>query len=159
MSIFSSRHSLLLIAVALLPFLAVGGYFWSAGPSRAMPNITVYKSPTCGCCGKWVDLLKSDGFRVTVKNQYDLSPLKARLGVPDKLASCHTGVVDGYLVEGHVPIKDIRRLIKERPKGLGIAVPGMPLGSPGMEVPSGEKDPYKVILFGKDQPDQVFATH
>ncbi|MBC7788763.1 MAG: DUF411 domain-containing protein [Anaerolineae bacterium] len=119
--------------------------------------ITVYKSPTCGCCANWVDHLRKHGFRVTVKDTIDLDPIKQKLGVPDRLASCHTGVVRGYVVEGHAPADDIKKMLKERPKVVGIAVPGMPMGSPGMEGP--RSDSYEVLAFDKQGKTKVFARH
>lgn len=121
-------------------------------------NVVVYKTATCNCCSKWVDHLEQAGFKVTVHNETDLDRTKRQLGVPDSLASCHTAVVKGYVVEGHVPADDIKRLLAERPKAKGIAVPGMPIGSPGMEM--GErKDAYDVVLFDGVNPNRVFAHH
>lgn len=120
-------------------------------------EMTVYKTPSCGCCTKWVDHLEENGFEVTVQPVEDLIPVKSRLGVPQELQSCHTAEIDGYVIEGHVPTADIERLLEEGPHATGIAVPGMPVGSPGMEY--GErKDPYDVILFGEDV-QITYATH
>ena len=119
--------------------------------------ITVYKSPTCGCCTKWVDLLSERGFEVETIEQRNLAPVKAAQGVPRQLASCHTALIEGYVVEGHVPIADIERLLRERPALSGIAVPGMPIGSPGMEGPNPER--YEVIGFDASGKFSVFATH
>lgn len=121
-------------------------------------EITVYKTPTCGCCGKWVDHLRESGFTVITKEMSNLSGVKAENGVPRELSSCHTGVVDGYVIEGHIPADVILRLLKERPDVKGIAVPGMPAGSPGMEVPSGEVQPYAVMTFDDEGNTEVFAT-
>lgn len=125
-------------------------------PAHAQ-EITVYKTPSCGCCTKWVDHLAENGFEVTVQSLDDLSPVKSRLGVPQELQSCHTAEIDGYVIEGHVPAGDIERLLEERPDATGIAVPGMPVGSPGMEY-GARKDPYDVILFGGDE-QKVYASH
>lgn len=114
--------------------------------TAAGPAIQVYKTETCGCCGKWVDYLKANGFSPTVTNVPSTAEYRQRYGVPEKLASCHTAVVDGYAVEGHVPAADIHRLIKERPKAKGIAVPAMPIGSPGMEQ-GPRRQTYYVLLF------------
>lgn len=130
----------------------------SRAPSEGAPLITVYKSPTCQCCSGWVDHLKQHGFATRVEAQRDLAPVRTRLGVPGRLAACHTAVVDGYLIEGHVPADDIRRLIAEKPSAKGIAVPGMPIGSPGMEMGS-RHDPYEVLLFDASGQTQVFARH
>lgn len=109
-------------------------------------SVVVYRSPTCGCCASWEAHLREHGYEVTSRPTADLPTVKAELGVPPDLASCHTAVVDGYVVEGHVPAGAIDRLLAEAPDAHGIFVPGMPVGSPGMELPSGERDPYDVIL-------------
>ncbi|UCF21600.1 MAG: DUF411 domain-containing protein [Gemmatimonadota bacterium] len=121
------------------------------------PSITVYKSPMCGCCSKWVEHLEANGFAVTVIDTEEMSAIKSRYGVGPELESCHTGLVDGYVIEGHVPADLILKLLEERPSIAGIAVPGMPTGSPGMEVPSGQKDPYDVLAFDKDGNTKVYA--
>lgn len=131
----------------------------SAGASAAAGEnvlITVYKSPTCGCCTKWVDHIRDAGFRVEVRDTSNVQPVKTEHGLPGHLASCHTALVDGYVVEGHVPADVIRRLLRERPEVAGIAVPGMPMGSPGME--GSYKDPYQVIAFGKDGGTSVYES-
>lgn len=120
-------------------------------------EIPVYKSPTCGCCNKWIDHLEENGFRVTKKDLRDVTVFKADYGVTPRLASCHTAVVDGYVVEGHVPATDIRRLLAERPAVKGLTVPGMPMGSPGMEGP--RKDPYDVLTFDGQGSTTVFSRH
>jgi len=125
--------------------------------ASASDAVVVYKTPRCGCCVDWVAHLRANGFSVTVEEMQDLSPIKARFGVPADLESCHTAIVDGYVVEGHVPASDVRRLLAEKPAARGIAVPGMPVGSPGMER-GDEREPYQVIQFG-DQGRAVFATH
>ncbi|WP_311274756.1 DUF411 domain-containing protein [Methylobacterium sp. WCS2018Hpa-22] len=115
--------------------------------AQALPTVAVTKDPSCGCCEKWVAHLREQGFAVTV-TEGPVNPLKVRLGVPRDLASCHTAQVGGYVVEGHVPAGAIRRLLAEKPEGTGLAVPGMPAGSPGMEVEGMEPDTYDVVLFG-----------
>lgn len=122
------------------------------------PSMTVYKSPTCGCCGKWVTLMREQGFEVKTMDVEDMSKVKASYGVSPELGSCHTALVGGYVVEGHVPADSIKRLLREKPKVTGIAVPGMPVGSPGMEVPSGQKDPFDVVAFHRDGKTQVFDS-
>ena len=117
----------------------------ATGLSAAPPEMTVYKTKTCGCCGKWVDHMRTNGFNVTVKEVPSTAPYRQQFGVPEALLSCHTAVVAGYSIEGHVPAADIQRLLKQHPKGKGLAVPGMPMGSPGMEGAS--KDAYTVLLF------------
>jgi hypothetical protein len=114
------------------------------------PTITVSKDPNCECCTGWVEHLRRNGFIATVVETADLQAIKMRLGVPAELASCHTAEIAGYVIEGHVPAQAIRRLIAERPDALGLAVPGMPVGSPGME--GGTPEIYDVILFGKRPP-------
>ncbi|MBY0297643.1 MULTISPECIES: DUF411 domain-containing protein [Methylobacterium] len=112
-----------------------------------LPTVAVTKDPSCGCCEKWVAHLREAGFAVTVV-EAPVNPLKIRLGVPRDLASCHTAQVGGYVVEGHVPAGAIKRLLAERHRGTGLAVPGMPIGSPGMEIDGMEPDTYDVVLFG-----------
>lgn len=112
------------------------------------PEIIVHKDPSCGCCGAWIEHLRQAGFSVTGRDVADLYTLKERLGVPADLASCHTAEVAGYVVEGHVPADAIERLLAERPAATGLVVPGMPLGSPGMEVAGMAPESYAVILFG-----------
>jgi hypothetical protein len=125
-----------------LPFAAHGGL-----AQNTLPNMVVSKDPSCGCCGDWIAYLRANGFSVTVNETNDVDRIKARLGVPRDLASCHTAEIAGYVIEGHVPASAIRRLLAEKPKATGIAVPGMPPSSPGMDVP-GARDIYDVILFG-----------
>jgi hypothetical protein len=121
--------------------------------------IEVYKSPTCGCCSKWVEHLRAHGFTVRATDTSAMDELRAKYGVPRALRSCHTALVSGYVIEGHVPASDVQRLLSERPAVAGLAVPGMPIGSPGMEVPSGKTEPYDVIAFDKDGHPRSFATH
>lgn len=125
--------------------------------ASASDEVVVYKTAQCGCCTKWVDHLRANGFLVTVEEMRDLDPIKTRLGVPGDLDSCHTATVGGYVVEGHVPAADVRRLLSEKPAAKGIAVPGMPVGSPGMER-GDAREPYQVVQFGDDG-RTVFATH
>ena len=125
---------------------------WAVGMARrnaaAAPRMTVNKDPNCGCCAGWVEHVRTAGFDPMVNEVSDLAPLKARLSIPPSLASCHTAQVDGYVIEGHVPASAIRRLLAERPEARGLAVPGMPVGSPGMEVPGSPEETYDVVLFG-----------
>ncbi len=120
-------------------------------------SVMVYKSPTCGCCSKWVEHLRAAGFSVTATDVADISEYKLRYGVPWQLGSCHTAVVGGYVIEGHVPAEDIIRLLTDKPDILGLAVPGMPLGSPGMEAPNPER--YETIAFDRSGNTVVFAVH
>ena len=125
--------------------------------AAARQRIDVYKNPDCGCCGQWADYLQRNGFAVAIHETRDGAALRAKLGVPDRLASCHTAIIDGYVVEGHVPTTDIERLIRERPKARGLAVPGMPTGSPGMEGPRGQ--PYDVLLIETDGTTRVYRSY
>lgn len=143
-------------ALAAAGAVLTGASTRSPAPGPA-PSVTVYKSPTCGCCTKWVDHLRASGYTVTAKDVADVDSIKAELGVPGALASCHTALVGGYVIEGHVPAADIARLLKEKPKVTGIAVPGMPMGSPGMEGP--RKDAYEVVAFETNGATRVFAKH
>ncbi len=121
-------------------------------------DMVVYKTPTCGCCGVWADHVRAAGFSVEEIKQDDVSPIKIENQLPPELVSCHTALIDGYVIEGHVLIADIKRLLDERPAAIGLAVAGMPLGSPGMEQPDGFTEAYDVILFGKDG-TSVFASY
>ena len=123
------------------------------------PAVEVYKDPSCGCCSKWIDHLRSHGFTAKVIDTDKIDEIKTSRGVPQKARSCHTAIVGGYVVEGHVPAADIQRLLKERPAVVGIAVPGMPIGSPGMEVPGTKAQAFDVIAFSKDGSTRVFASH
>jgi len=124
------------------------------------PTVTVYKTPTCGCCTLWADHMTEAGFEVERIDVPSLDDVKARLGVPNQLASCHTAIVGDYVVEGHVPAEDVRRLLDEQPpEAIGLAVPGMPIGSPGMEVEGRPADRYEVYMFTRDGRAAVFARH
>jgi hypothetical protein len=127
-----------------------------AGKTQARV-IMVHMSPYCGCCGGWIDHMRENGFSLMVREVEDLEPIRAEHGVTDELMSCHTAVVDGYVVEGHVPATDVRRLLQERPEAKGLAAPGMPAGSPGME--GAGKESYNVFLFTEDGDTRVFASH
>ena len=131
----------------------------SAASPASPPLIQVHKSPTCGCCGSWVTHLREHGFRVEVFEDDNLEPIKTRLGVPFAKGSCHTGEVEGYLIEGHVPASDIQRLLAERPQAKGLVLPGMPIGSPGMEIEGTPAQPYTVELVKPDGPTEAFAHH
>lgn len=131
----------------------------SAATPAHLPLIRVHKSPSCGCCGVWVDHVRAAGFPVEVHDTEDMMTVKDRLGVPEPMMSCHTAEVDGYFVEGHVPAEDIKRLLAEKPKARGIAVPGMPLGSPGMEMPDGRTQPYEVALVDDNGATETFSRH
>jgi hypothetical protein len=130
-------------AIAVLPLARSG-----ALAATALPKMVIHKDPTCGCCGGWVEHVRAAGFPAEVVEAADLARIKARLRVPQSLASCHTAEVGGYVIEGHVPASVVQRLLTERPQAIGLAVPGMPVGSPGMEVAGAEPETYDVILFG-----------
>lgn len=147
------RRSVLLAATSLAAVPAA-----CSAPTKK-PAIKVYKDASCGCCTVWAERLTDAGFDVTVDDSQDMTALKAKLGVPDDLASCHTGVIESYVIEGHVPADDIKLLLKKRPKATGIAVPGMPVNSPGMEVPGMADERYTVWLFKKDGKPTAFAEH
>ncbi len=146
-------------AIALLMFMggfaAVGAYLFVPKVVQAA-EMVVYKSPTCGCCKKWVEHMQKNGFDVKVHEQHNVAPVKDKLGVPKRLRSCHTAKVGGYVVEGHVPADVVKRLLEEKPEVVGIAVPGMPMGSPGME--GFRKDPYDIITFSSTGRMSVFAS-
>jgi hypothetical protein len=141
----------LLRAMVIIPLLA------SLELHAAVPEILIYKTRTCGCCAKWVEHLRANGFAPKVEDVPSTAEYRAKFGVPNRLGSCHTAMVNGYAIEGHVPAADIHRLLKEKPKAKGLAVPGMPLGSPGMEGP--RRDAYDVILFRADGSTSVFQHH
>jgi len=129
-----------------------------AASSIASEKLTVYKSPSCGCCSEWAEHMKKAGFDVDIKQVPDVLPYEKKFGVPQHLSSCHVATVGGYVVEGHVPAADVKRLLRERPKATGVAVPGMPVGSPGMEQgPS--KDRYETLLFDASGRFTVFERH
>lgn len=145
----------------LLPcLLQLFGAFSATMALAAEPPmmVEVYKSPTCGCCSEWVTHMKKNGFNVVVHDVRNVVPFRQRFGVPESMESCHTAVVGGYAVEGHVPAADVKRLLREKPKATGIAVPGMIQGSPGMEQGRG-KDPYQVLLFDRVGKYTVFERH
>ncbi|WP_298098907.1 DUF411 domain-containing protein [Brevundimonas sp.] len=127
-----------------------------ARPSR---NLTVFKTPTCACCDAWIRHMRDAGFSTTITILPSLQSVRSSRGMPDALASCHTGLIDGYLVEGHVPAQDVIRLLAERPAAIGLAVPAMPLGSPGMETPQGHREPYETLLVLRFGATRVFARH
>jgi len=145
--------------------LALVGAALLSQPLRALARskqtqITVWKDPNCGCCKDWIVHLEANGFEVKVNDSGNAAARK-RLGVPEKLGSCHTALVDGYAIEGHVPVREIQRLLKEKPKAVGLTVPGMPVGSPGMDGAAygGRKDPYSVLLVLRDGGSSVYQTY
>jgi hypothetical protein len=147
-----TRRSLLL-ALGALPLASL-----AQQPPKVL--VEVWKDPDCGCCQDWVKHLESSGFAVTVHHGGN-TEMRAKLGIPARLGSCHTALVGGYAVEGHVPATDIRRLLKDKPQAVGLTVPGMPVGSPGMDAPAygGRRDPYDVLLVPKSGEPRVYASY
>lgn len=125
--------------------------------AQGAPKVEVFKSPSCGCCGGWVEHMRQNGFQVSTHDVADVPAERKKLGMPERLGSCHSAKVAGYVIEGHVPATDIRRLLKEKPKAIGLAVPGMVPGSPGMEAP--KPMPYDTLLVARDGTTRVFANH
>lgn len=150
-------EALILTRRSLIAGLGATALVGPAVANEALPEVAVMKDPTCGCCEKWITHLRAEGFPVAVTDG-PVTPLKVHLGVPRDLSSCHTAQVGGYVVEGHVPVGAIKRLLAEKPQGIGLAVPGMPSGSPGMEVEGMELATYEVVLFGSES-RTVFARY
>ena len=144
-----------ILKLAILSILGVTMAFASDAPVK---DIVVYRNPECGCCTKWVKYLQDNNYNVTIENTRDVLVVKKRLGVPEKLAACHTAVIDGYIIEGHITHRDIKRLLLFRPDIKGIAVPGMPVGTPGMERGSTVQS-HNVISFDEQGNMKVFAEH
>jgi hypothetical protein len=151
------RNRIALGAALFALTLTTGAAAPSVNPAREQTKITVYKDPTCGCCKNWIEHLLKHGYSVDTKDTPAMADVKRALGVPEALTSCHTAVVNGYLIEGHVPAADIARLLKQKPKIAGLAVPGMPMGAPGMEGPTSQH--YQVLSFDKSGKTRVFATY
>ena len=149
------KNMMMLLAVLLFGGVLSAGAYLLMPTSVQAADLVVYKSPTCGCCKKWVSHMRENGFSVEVHEQYDVTPKKDEYGVPRHLRSCHTATIGGYVVEGHVPAGVVRRLLAEKPEVAGISVPGMPMGSPGME--GYRKDAYDVVSFGKNGKTGVYA--
>lgn len=144
-----------ILGMALTATLGFSAPVLAAGAAQ---SIHVYKSPTCGCCTAWVDHMESNGFDVETTDTHDMNRVKFEAGISRNLASCHTAFVGDYVIEGHVPAADIQRLIADAPKARGLAVPGMPAGSPGMEM-GDRKDHYQVLMFNDQGQTKVFAEH
>ena len=151
-----NRRALIFSLIAI----AAGGLFPVAGRAAgdALPAVKAYRNLGCGCCEKWAGLMKETGFAITIEDDNDLTGRKEKLGVPAELSECHTTLIAEYIIEGHVPPKDILRLLAEKPDALGLAVPGMPVGSPGMEA-AGATDAYNVIQFDRNGSQRVFARY
>ncbi len=144
------------IVINILIFLSFS--FNAVAETEELTEIEVYRSPSCDCCSKWITHLEQNQFKVKDVVSNDVQTKKDEVGVPKNMASCHTAIVNGYVIEGHVPAVDIRKLLKLKPRVIGISVPGMPVGTPGMEM--GErKDPYKVVSFDKEKNYKVFSRY
>jgi hypothetical protein len=154
-----SRRSFLAQTAALGASLAGGNSVWAAAAAADPRTMTIYMSPTCGCCAKWVDHVKAAGFTTVVHEDEDMETVKDSLGVPKDLRSCHTAQVEKYLIEGHVPAEDIKTLLAKKPAAAGLTAPGMPASSPGMAVPGQPHEAYDVLLFRRDGSSEVYAKH
>jgi hypothetical protein len=152
-------HRATVLAIAVPAIALLGMLHVAAQQKPAGPLVEVFKTPTCGCCSQWVEHMRANGFTVRANDLNDLTDIKKSRGVPDQVQSCHTAVVNGYVVEGHVPAADVHRMLKEKPAIAGIAVGGMPIGSPGMESPYVKAQPYNVMSFDKAGTTRVFAKH
>ncbi|PSN18394.1 hypothetical protein C7271_12765 [filamentous cyanobacterium CCP5] len=139
-------------------FLAPAARAATITESAKVAQLTVFRSPSCNCCGRWIEHMEAAGFQVEDNLTDDINAIKAQYGVPEDLASCHTAIADGYVIEGHVPAADVERMLAEQPDILGIAAPGMPMGSPGMEVDD-RADAYTVMAFKTDGSTAPFAAH
>lgn len=139
------------------PLIIVLSLFAGINLAQAAERVEVFKSPYCGCCGKWVEHMRKAGFDVVTKDVNDVPAARKAAGMPERFGSCHTAKVGGYVVEGHVPAADVQRLLKEKPKAVGLAAPGMPQGSPGME--TNRPQPYDTLLVQADGSYKVFAKH
>lgn len=150
----TTRRQILTTAIGLASFAPIAAF------AKNAPAIHVLRDPGCGCCGAWIEILREDGFAVTEEQSFNsqLVQFKAGKGIPPRMMSCHTGEIEGYVVEGHVPAADIRRLLTERPDAIGLAVPGMPYGSPGMG-PEDEREAYEVFLIRRDGSTEVFTMY
>lgn len=157
MNLLSKRNTLIVAGLFSAAVILVPPAMADMRAVSKQREITVYKDPDCGCCKSWIEHLKKHGYKVTSHDTRDMASVKGNFGVKKDLQSCHTAIINGYVIEGHVPAADIDRLLKERPKVAGLAVPGMPMGSPGME--GGAVERYSVIAFNKTGSTKVFARH
>lgn len=157
-----SNNKILIIGLLLTAGVAAF-LFWPGNNSNSLfgdkTEVVMYKNPGCECCTEWAEYMMDGEFTVKEEPTPAMMKIKRDNGITNELASCHTAMVDGYVIEGHVPIEDVRRLLKEKPDAVGLAVPGMPIGSPGMEMPGRTPDAYDVLLVGKDGDTSVFASH
>jgi hypothetical protein len=158
-SLKMARRDFLLWGAGALAASALPAPVAALAAGSELPPMTIYKSESCLCCAKWVDHVKAAGFKTTVHDRDPIDPVKDELKVPRHVRSCHTALAGGYLVEGHVPAADIKRMLKEKPRIMGLAVPGMPVGTPGMEQPATPAEPYHVVAFQKTGTTTVFAKY
>ena len=155
---FAETYSPACALVRRLALCAMLGAAWP-GMAQPLPTVDVYKSPECGCCKAWAEHLQKNGFPVNLHEVDDVPAARKKLGMPNRYGSCHTAKVGEYVVEGHVPAADIKQLLETHPKAIGLAVPAMPLGSPGMEMEDGRRVPYDTLLVAPDGKAKVFAHH
>ena len=157
----ASRRLFLRSSLSLVAMTAFGVH--QVGMAAIQPEtVTVWKTPTCGCCKDWVIHMRKEGFNVVANDVPDTAPIRQKLGLPAKFGSCHTAQVGGYVIEGHVPASEVKRLLKEKPAAIGLAVPGMPIGSPGMEMKgemTGVRDAYDVVLVTRDGGSRVYESY
>lgn len=156
-----SRRAVMQTALAAVGLVSLG--YSTLGHSGNPPDVvTVWKTPSCGCCKEWVIHLRKEGFNVVTNDVSDTAPVRQKLGLPSKFGSCHTAQVGGYVLEGHVPAREVKRLLREKPAAIGLAVPGMPVGSPGMEMPGemlGVRDAFNVVLVTHDGGSRVYESY
>ena len=156
--VYDMKKNKIITGIILLVTVSSFGGFLLSQSVNAEPEMTVYKSETCGCCNKWIEHMEDNGFQITAVDVLDVNRVKQQYGLKPQYASCHTALVNGYVVEGHVPAHDVKRLLSERPDVLGLSVPGMPVGSPGMEM--GDRvDRYSVIAMDKEGNAQVYNQY
>lgn len=153
----SCRRLLFAAAISMSTTAVAGAQGAPETVAHRLPEITVYKNPNCGCCKNWIDHLRNHGFEVLTKEVSEMRDIKTANAVPAELASCHTALVGGYVIEGHVPAGIIEQLLREHPDIAGLAVPGMPIGAPGMEMQGREPQPYDILAFTKDGKVSVYA--
>lgn len=157
-ALFAARRRHVLTLALAAAAIAWSSGVWLAAQTRGgtRPQLTVYKSATCGCCKLWIEHMTSNGFEVKAFDVEDIDAVKRERGVPSAAASCHTGIVNGYIVEGHVPADAVLKMLKDKPDIKGIAVPGMPVGSPGMEVAGAPKQAYAIVSIDKAGKTQIY---
>lgn len=157
----ASRRRFVQTSLSLLAITALG--YPQVGMAAIQPDtVTVWKTPSCGCCKEWVVHMRKEGFNVVTHDVSDTAPIRQKLGLHGKFGSCHTAQVGGYVIEGHVPAREVKRLLREKPVAIGLSVPGMPVGSPGMEMPGemlGVRDAFDVMLVTQDRSSRVYESY